>query len=184
MNDVVKFLFSSLQNSPFDVLKNFDDYCEFLCIDVKDIGFKKNKNGEKKRDYAGSSLRKIRGHGGAIFIFFNPEEKEDKVLLVGYSEDLYPEKGSDNPAIKFSRYIINQNEPMKKYFDGYLKKNPNIPQATNDEKEQAFIEYINKYSILLVCLRISSSASLSLESALKEVVKGLNSLLKPKIKDK
>ena len=43
MQNVVQFLFSSLQNSPFSVLKNFDDFGEFLCIDIKNIDINTQK---------------------------------------------------------------------------------------------------------------------------------------------
>ena len=155
-----------------------------FCVLTSRILISIHKNCQKYRDYAGNTLKKIRGHGGGIFIFFNLDEKEQKVLLVGYSEDLYPEQGADESAIKVSPYIINQNPTIKKHFANYLKGHSDIPQATDDEKKQAFVDYIHKYSILFICLRPSSNASLAtFKPALIKVVKGLNALLHPQIKE-
>ena len=69
MQNFLKFLCSSLQNSPFPVLKNFDDYFEFYTADI----MKTYNASGKERTY---DIFKPVSNKNGIYIFFNTADGE------------------------------------------------------------------------------------------------------------
>ena len=163
MKDVVKFLFSSLQNSPFDVLKNFDDYGKIYVADVKET----YQGAGIKRKY--DVFEPVRDENG-IYVFFHTQNGE--ILHVGAAGN---HGGSTGFYAHPNTGIVPQlvNRVNKTIFNYFIQS---VQLSTNKN----FEDYINEYSVFFVCLKPLTSQS-SFAQGLNVLVKALKAILTPKI---
>ena len=165
MQNFLKFLCSSLQNSPFPVLKNFDDYFEFYTADI----MKTYKASGKDRTY---DIFKPVSNKNGIYIFFNTAD--GKILYISAVGNKKGKTGFyKSTQTGVVPQLVNGTTPtIKKYF------NQNISKGTS----QSFEDYINNYSILFLCLKPAAGHEDDFSSSLIALVKILKTFLQHEIK--
>ena len=164
MQSVVKFLFSSLQKFPFNILKNFGDYGEFYVADVRDTYCGSGQN----RSY--KDFEPVEGQNG-INIFFNKETTE--ILHIGAA-------GNRGGVTGF--YAVPSTGIVPQLINGITTTILNHFQKNVQPKtSQGFDDYINEYSVFFLCLKPSKTNPASFAHGLDDLVDALKLLLKPTI---
>ena len=163
MQDAISFIFSTLRNPPFVILKNFDNYGKIYVADVKETY--QGAGVERKYDV----FEPVRNEKG-IYVFFHT--KTGEILHVGAAGNRGGVTGFyAHPNTGIVPQLVNGvTSTILKYFT------QNVQPSTN----QKFEVYINEYSIFFVCLK-SSMSRLLFAQGLNVLVSGLKVILKPTI---
>ena len=164
MNNVVQFLFSSLQNSLFSVLKNFDDHGEFYVADVRSTYSAPGRN----RNY--KDFGPVEDQNG-VYVFFTKNTGE--ILHIGAAGNKGGETGF---------YSTSYTGIVPQLINGTITTILNHFQKNVQPKtSQSFEDYINEYSVFFLCLKPSTTNPTSSAQGLDDLVDALRSLLKPTI---
>ena len=141
---------------------NFDNNAKLYCLDVRNIG----KNG-RSRDYKHSPLSLIQGNNRGVFIIFDEIQKTVFCVAGSEGQDFYPSKAkgaSGNSGVV--RYINEQNPRIKNFI-----KSPKFPSNLTYE------QYINKHSILFLCLTPALGTQSNFDSNIEQLKVDLGKIL-------